>query len=225
MIQTTDFSPQNTVSAAGTMALAQQCYLPVLVNHVNRSWCIAEGLAAIRSVDNLDHELLYASTRLHDIGVSAEFDNYSLPYEQAGGHTETALTAGSGWSKGRRQRVHDVVERHSWVFVDPPLSSEGHLLEAVTALDAIGANLNSLPKTLLEEVTLESPRGTLSQEFSGRGDSLSNQETRHCCGTPSRERPRWIDAVPSTEGHIHILVNLGICMKYCRSVRLDQIGR
>ena len=161
-----DFTAPNTSAARGALALSRQYYSPAMKNHVLRSWYIAEGIAVAHAIEGLDHELLYVSALLHDIGISAEFDNETLSYEHAGGHIGIALTAGAGWSSDRRQRVLDVVVRHNWSSVDPDLDPEGYVLELATGLDVTGANLDVLPRSFLEELTNTFPRGTFGREFS-----------------------------------------------------------
>ena len=69
-----DFTAPSTSAARGALALSRQYYSPAMKNHVLRSWYIAEGIAVAHAIEGLDHELLYVSALLHDIGISAEFE-------------------------------------------------------------------------------------------------------------------------------------------------------
>jgi len=130
-----------------------------------RSWLWAEGLAALEGRTDIDHELLYVSAVLHDIGTVPAFDNNALSYEEAGGHVAVALTSGAGWEQARRQRALEVIVRHNWPSVDPALDTEGYLLEIATALDISGARPELLPPEFLREVLAAYPRLTLAEEF------------------------------------------------------------
>ncbi len=120
---------------------------------------MVEGLAEV------DHEILYVSAVLHDIGTVTEFDNHTVSYEHAGGHVGVALTAGAGWPAARRQRVLDAIVRLNWPSGDPELDVEGHLLEVGTGLDISGARPDALPEEFLREVLAAHPRGGLAAEF------------------------------------------------------------
>jgi hypothetical protein len=64
-----------------------------------------------------------------------EFDNYALPFEEAGGHVAWVFGAAAGWPVERRGRVREVIVRHIWDEVDVAQDPEGHLLEISTSMD------------------------------------------------------------------------------------------
>jgi hypothetical protein len=159
-----DFSRPDTPASRAALEIATEYHSPSLLNHVLRSWLWAEGFAVSRGLQP-DHELLYVSAVLHDIGIAPEFDNVALAYEDAGGHVAVALTAGAGWPAERRVRVHEVIVRHNWPEVDPGMDVEGHLLEIATALDIAGARPDELPLEFRREVLERYPRQELAAEF------------------------------------------------------------
>ncbi|MDQ1137423.1 HD superfamily phosphodiesterase [Microbacterium sp. SORGH_AS 1204] len=160
-----DIPVPDTVAARGALALAQQFQSPAITAHALRSWLWAEAFARVDGIHDVDHELLYVSAVLHDIGTVREFDNHTISYEHAGGYVGVALTAGAGWALERRQRVLDVIVRHNWPSVDPELDAEGYLLETATALDISGARPDALPEGFVVEVLTAHPRGSLAAEF------------------------------------------------------------
>jgi len=160
-----EFTPPESPAARAALELAASHHSPALLNHVIRSWLWAEGFARIEQRQNVDHELLYTSAMLHDIGIVPVFDNASLSYEEAGGHVAVALTAGAGWPAHRRQRILDVIVRHNWPSVDPGMDLEGYLLEIATALDISGSRPDALPQDFVREVLAIYPRLALSEEF------------------------------------------------------------
>ena len=91
-----DFTVPDTLAARGALELATQYQSPAITAHALRSWLWAEAFARVDGITDIDHELLYVSAVLHDIGIATEFDNHTISYEHAGGHVGVALTAGAG---------------------------------------------------------------------------------------------------------------------------------
>ncbi|GAA1441551.1 HD domain-containing protein [Leifsonia poae] len=159
-----EITAPDTSAARAALEIATAYHSPSLLNHVQRSWLWALGFAEARGLEP-DHELLYVSALLHDLGIVPAFDNHTLAYEDAAGHVAIALTAGSGWPDARRVRAHEVIVRHNWPEVDPEFDVEGHLLSTSTALDISGANADELSLDFRREVLERYPRGELAAEF------------------------------------------------------------
>lgn len=163
-----DFTAPSTQASRAAFELAASYHSPALLNHVIRSWLWAEAFALLEERQDVDHELLYTSAMLHDIGIVSAFDNVALSYEEAGGHVAVALTAGAGWQPDRRQRALEVIVRHNWPSVDPEMDVEGYLLEVATGLDITGSRSDILPRGFIQEVLSTYPRLTLADEFTAR---------------------------------------------------------
>jgi HD superfamily phosphodiesterase len=174
-VRIVDIPVPETLAARGALALANDYQSPAITAHAVRSWLWAEAFARIEGITGIDHELLYVSSLLHDIGTVSEFDNHTVSYEHAGGHVGVALTAGAGWTGERRQRVLEVIVRHNWPRVDPTMDAEGYLLETATALDISGARPEALPGAFMREVLAAHPRGALAAEF---GACVTDQAAR-----------------------------------------------
>ena len=174
-MQLNEFTPPATPAARAARALAEQYHSESILNHVLRSWLWAEAFAVVEDRGDIDHELLYVSAMLHDIGIVPEFDNVNLSYEEAGGHVAVALTTGAGWDADRRRRALEVIIRHNWPSVDPAMDVEGYLLEIGTGLDISGARPDALPAAFIQEVLAEHPRLQLAREF---GDGVVDQAAR-----------------------------------------------
>ncbi|MCK2034995.1 cyanamide hydratase [Microbacterium sp. SSW1-49] len=169
------FTPPATPAARAARALAAQYHSASIQNHVVRSWLWAEAFAVVEDRGDIDHELLYVSAMLHDIGIVPAFDNVDLSYEEAGGHVAVALTTGAGWDAERSRRALEVIIRHNWPSVDPAMDIEGYLLEIGTGLDISGARPDALPADFIREVLAEYPRLQLAREF---GDGVVAQAAR-----------------------------------------------
>lgn len=174
-MQLNAYTPPATPAARAARSLAAQYHSESMQNHVMRSWLWAEAFAAVEGRSDIDHELLYVSAMLHDIGIVPEFDNVHLSYEEAGGHVAVALTTGAGWDADRGRRALEVIIRHNWPSVDPTMDVEGYLLEIGTALDISGARADVLPADFVREVLAEYPRLQLAREF---GDGVVDQAAR-----------------------------------------------
>lgn len=159
-----DIPQPDTLAAQAAREVAAAYYSPSLLNHCLRSY--AWGAAyATQNETSFDAELLYVSSMLHDIGLVTEFDNVSIPFEDAGGQVAWVFAAGAGWPVKRRVRAAEVIERHMWADVDPDRDQEGHLLAIATGLDISGRHADWWDPALLHEVVEQFPRLDLRAEF------------------------------------------------------------
>ncbi|MGW8554395.1 HD domain-containing protein [Streptomyces tubercidicus] len=137
---------------------------PALLNHSVRAYLWAAGYASANGIA-FDPELLYVSAMFHDIGLVKEFDNHTVPFEEAGGHVAWVFGAGAGWPVERRVRASEVIVRHMWDEVDAAMDPEAHLLVYSTSLDISGRRPDTLPAALRTEVLARYPRLGLGEEF------------------------------------------------------------
>ncbi|MET8847901.1 HD domain-containing protein [Amycolatopsis sp. NPDC004625] len=137
---------------------------PSLFNHSMRVYAWASALGDIHDVP-FDAELLYVAAMLHDLGLAAEFDSHTKPFEVAGGHVAWVFAAGAGWPPERRARLEEVIVRHMWAEVDPAADPEGFLLSRAAAADIAGRDVADLPAGFRAEVLGRYPRLDLVEEF------------------------------------------------------------
>jgi cyanamide hydratase family protein with HD domain len=137
---------------------------PALLNHSIRAYLWAAGHGLSRGIA-FDAELLYVSAMLHDLALVNEFDNHTLPFEEAGGHVAWVFGAAAGWPVERRRRAAEIIVRHMWDRVDVTTDPEGHLLELSTAMDISGRRTEDIPPDLRAEVLARYPRLDLGEEF------------------------------------------------------------
>jgi hypothetical protein len=154
--------PDTTVAALAYEVATTYC-TPAIVNHCVRSYIWGAAYAAERAI-NFDAELLYVSAMLHDIGLVAEFDSYTVPFEDAGGHVAWVFAAGAGWPVERRLRAAEVIIRH---MRGTELSDdvEGYLLAIATSLDISGRHPEWWPESFRQDVVDTYPRLSLREEF------------------------------------------------------------
>lgn len=154
--------PQTRVADAAVEVATTYCS-PAIVNHCVRSYIWCATYAADHAI-SFDAELLYVSSMLHDIGLVAEFDSHTVPFEDAGGHVAWVFAAGAGWPVARRVRASEIIVRH---MRGAELSEdvEGYLLAIATSLDISGRHPEWWPQPLREDVVRTFPRLTLRDEF------------------------------------------------------------
>ncbi|MEO9239686.1 MAG: HD domain-containing protein, partial [Jatrophihabitantaceae bacterium] len=159
-----DLPLPSTQASSLALQVAQRFHSPGLVNHCRRSYLWAAALGVQRGLD-FDAELLYVSAMLHDIGLTAAFDNHTVDFETAGGYVGWVFAAGAGWPAERRDRVGEIIVRHMWQSVDPAFDAEGFLLESATSLDITGHQPQLWPTEFCAEVIASIPRLDLAVEF------------------------------------------------------------
>jgi len=137
---------------------------PALVNHCQRSYVFAAALASTEGIE-IDHELLYVATMLHDLALEPAFDNVSMPFEEAGGHLAWIFTAGLGWEVERRDHAALIVVDHMQDDTDVSVDPEGLLLARATSLDISGSDPGAWSTELIAGTVLAFPRLDLAERF------------------------------------------------------------
>jgi hypothetical protein len=153
----------STAAAATAFEVVAHFSPPALVNHCVRSYLLAASLGAAERLD-VDHELLYVASMLHDLTLEPAFDNHALPFEDAGAHLAWVFTAGAGWPERRRERAGEIIIAHMR-GTDPAVDPEGHLLDLATGLDISGRGADRWPQALLREIVRAHPRLDLASRF------------------------------------------------------------
>jgi HD superfamily phosphodiesterase len=175
---------------------------PALLNHSIRSYLWAAGYAQTQRIA-FDAELLYVSALLHDLSLVKEFDNHSLPFEEAGGHVAWVFGAAAGWPVERRKRAAEIIVRHMWDEVDVTRDPEGHLLELSTGMDISGRAIGEIPADLRADVLARYPRLGLAEEFIGYFDEQASRKPQCLAarfvssGFASRVRANPLDGTTS----------------------------
>ena len=136
---------------------------PALVNHCLRSYLFAAARAQLESVE-IDVELLYVASLLHDLGLEEPFNAHRMPFEEAGGSVAWVFAAGAGWPVERRDRAAAVIVAHMQ-GTDPIVDPEGDLLDIATGLDISGRGPERWPADFLAEAVAAYPRLDLGSRF------------------------------------------------------------
>jgi hypothetical protein len=158
-----DVSVPETAAAVAAHDVLARYSPPALVNHCLRSYLLAASLAVIEQ-RQIDVELLYVASLLHDIALEPAFDSHTLPFEDAGGQVAWVFAAGAGWPVERREHAAQVIIAHMR-GADPALDPEGDLLDQATGLDISGRTAERWPAELLVELVAAYPRLDLAERF------------------------------------------------------------
>ncbi|MFN8651815.1 MAG: HD domain-containing protein [Gemmatimonadales bacterium] len=161
-----DLTIPDSGACRAALEVATTYCTPALRNHSIRAYLWAAGHAKRERID-FDPELLYVSALLHDIGLVEAFDNYKIPFEDAGGHLAWVFGAAAGWPVARRQRASEVIIRHMWDTVDVGEDPEGHLLELSTAMDVSGRSTDLIDPDFRRDVLAAYPRLGFAEEMIG----------------------------------------------------------
>src|SRR4051794_34929924 len=151
-----DIPVPSTPAATTAREVVKHFSPPALVNHCVRAYLLAVALGATEGLE-VDHELLYVASMLHDLTLEPAFDNHSLPFEDAGAHLAWVFAAGAGWPERRRERAGEIIIAHMR-GTDPAVDPEGHLLDLSTGLDIGGRAVDRWPEALLAEAVAAHPR-------------------------------------------------------------------
>ncbi|WP_066040679.1 HD domain-containing protein [Herbiconiux solani] len=162
----TDPALPTTPAARAALEVAARYHSPAMRDHCIRSYRWAAELGRLRGYA-VDDELLFVAALLHDIGLTPEFDNVTLPFEHAGGHVARVFAAGAGWPAERGDRAGEIIVHHMGEVPDPAVDPEGYLLSVATGLDISGRDAEWWPEELRREVVARYPRGDLAAEFIG----------------------------------------------------------
>lgn len=160
----TDVSLPDSPVCLNAIDVAKTYHSPALLNHSFRAYVWAAAYGTAHDVA-FDAELLFVAALLHDVGLVAEFDSHTVPFEVAGGHVAWVFAAGAGWPRPRRERLSEVIVRHMWREVDQDEDPEGFLLARSTGVDITGRHLDDFPDAFQAEVMDRYPRLTLAEEF------------------------------------------------------------
>jgi hypothetical protein len=179
--------PPVTVLAAEVGRLLAQCP-PVVAAHSERSYQFAAAFAASDGVE-LDDEVLYLGTVLHDIGLSPVADG-SERFEVRGANVVRALLLDYGMERDRVANVWDCIAMHASTPLARHKSPETRFANRGIALDVRGTGAEALESALVRAVLDRWPRHDFATEF----EALLADEVR---AHPESVRLSWLESVAS----------------------------
>ncbi|MGH9133469.1 MAG: HD domain-containing protein [Ilumatobacteraceae bacterium] len=179
--------PPATAIGAEVRRLLDQC-APVVVAHCERSYQFAAAFAASDGVD-LDGEVLYLGTMLHDIGLSPVAQG-SERFEVRGANIVRALLLDHGMERSRVANVWDCIAMHASTPLARHKSPETRCANRGIALDVRGSGADALEPALVRAVLQRWPRHDFPTEFEA---VLADEVRAH----PDSVRMSWLESVAS----------------------------
>ena len=134
--------PPDTEVALQARELLHDCCTAAVIGHSERSFQFAALLARAESAD-VDLEVLYVGTVLHDIGLSPRFDG-NARFEMRGANAVRAMLFDAGMERARAEKVWDVIALHASSAIAAHKSPETRLANAGISIDVRGAGAEQL---------------------------------------------------------------------------------
>ena len=179
--------PPATALAAEVRRLLDQC-ASVVAAHSERSYQFAAAFAATDGVE-LDDEVLYLGTVLHDVGLSPAAEG-SERFEVRGANLVRALLLNHGMERDRIDNVWDCIAMHASTPLARHKSLETRYANRGIALDVRGSGVEALEPTLVRTVLDRWPRRDFPTEFEA---VLADEVRTH----PASVRMSWLESVAS----------------------------
>ncbi|HZB43525.1 MAG TPA: HD domain-containing protein [Ilumatobacter sp.] len=177
--------PPATVLAGEVPRLLDRC-APVVAAHSERSYQFAAALAAADGVE-LDEEVLYLGTMLHDVGLSSAVDG-SERFEVRGANLVRELLREHGMEPDRIGNVWDCIAMHASTELARHKSPETRYANRGIAMDVRSAGVEALDPTLVRAVLDGWPRHDFPTEF----EAVLAEEVR---AHPDSVRMSWLESV------------------------------
>ena len=178
--------PPDTELSRKARDLVHGCCPAHVVAHCERSFQFAALVARAEKVD-LDFEVLYIGTLMHDVGLTPQFDGPER-FEMRGANAVRAMLLGSGMETSRAETVWDVIALHASSAIAAHKSVETRIANRGISIDVRGAGTDRLPPDAVRAVLDAWPRNEFPAEFS----QTLIDEVR---ANPSTVRSSWMECI------------------------------
>ena len=177
--------PPDTAIADHVGALLAGCD-PVVVAHSERSYQFAAAFALADRAD-VDHEVLYLGTILHDVGLSPAAPGAER-FEVRGANVVRELLLDNGMTHDRADNVWDVIAMHASTPLARNKSTETRYANRGIALDVRASEVDVLPPKFVREVLDRWPRRGFPAAF----EAVLVAEVR---AHPDSTRMSWLESI------------------------------
>ena len=157
-----------------------------LAGHCQRSYQFAALTARAEGVE-VDEEVLYLGTLLHDLGLSRRYDGPER-FDVRGANVVRALLLDHGMERARAENVWDVIALHAVGAIAQHKSPETRIANRGISVDVRGVGADVLPTDAVRAVLDEWPR----QDFPSAFTRLLVDEVR---AHPDTVRFSWLESV------------------------------
>lgn len=177
--------PPPTLLAAEVGRLLEQ-HVPVVRHHSERTYQFAAAFARADRVE-LDDEVLYLGTVLHDVGLSPGGDP-SARFEVRGANVVRAMLLDQGMASERVANVWDCIAMHATGALARHKSPETLYSSRGISLDVRGVGAEALQPEFVRAVLDRWPRQTFPSEFP---EVLRDEVRAH----PETTRLSWLESI------------------------------
>jgi hypothetical protein len=178
--------PPDTDLANQARDLVHNSCEPHVIAHCERSFQFAALVARADSVD-IDFEVLYIGTLLHDVGLASRFAGPER-FEMRGANAVRAMLLDAGMEAARAESVWDVIALHASTAIAAHKSAETRIANRGISIDVRGAGIDRLPPDAVRDVLDAWPRTDFPSEFS----QTMIDEVR---ANPSTVRSSWMECI------------------------------
>jgi HD superfamily phosphodiesterase len=153
---TATIEPPDTELARQARELVHECCPPHVAAHSARSFEFAALLARDEGID-VDLEVLYIGTLLHDLGLSQRFAGPER-FEMRGANAVRAMLLEAGMERARAENVWDVIALHASTAIAAHKSVETRIANRGISIDVRGVGAEHLPVGAIRAVLDRWPR-------------------------------------------------------------------
>lgn len=166
--------------------LVLACCPAHVVAHSERSFQFAALVARAESAE-VDLEVLYIGTILHDVGLAARFEGPER-FEMRGANVVRTMLLEAGMQTARAESVWDVIALHASTAIAAHKSLETRIANRGISIDVRGVGAEHLPADVMRAVLDMWPRHEFPAEFSR---TLVDEVRAH----PASVRSSWMECI------------------------------
>jgi hypothetical protein len=178
--------PPDTDLARQARDLVRACCQPHVAAHTERSFQFAALLARSERID-VDFEVLYIGTLLHDLGLSERFAGDDR-FEMRGANAARTILLESGMERTRAENVWDVIALHASTAIAAHKSAETRIANRGISVDVRGVGGAGISDAELRAVLEAWPRHGFPSAFS---QTLIEEVQAN----PSSVRSSWMECI------------------------------
>ncbi|MGZ4804841.1 MAG: HD domain-containing protein [Ilumatobacteraceae bacterium] len=176
----------DTALARWAAELVHGCCDAHIAAHCERSFQFAALIAHAEHVE-VDLEVLYIGTVLHDVGLSARFPGPER-FEMRGANAVGAMLREAGMADVRAEAVWDVIALHASTAIAAHKSVETRIANRGISIDVRGTGADPLPADAVRAVLDTWPRRDFPSTFS---QALIDE----VCANPAAVRSSWMENI------------------------------
>ena len=178
--------PPDTELSRKARDLVHGCCPAHVVAHCERSFQFAALVARAEKVD-LDFEVLYIGTLMHDVGLAPQFGGPER-FEMRGANAVRAMLLEADMAPPRAENVWDVIALHASTAIAAHKSTETRIANRGISIDVRGVGAEKLPADAVRAVLDTWPR----QDFPAAFTQTLIDEV---IANPTSVRSSWLECI------------------------------